>query len=737
MNIYISIFASILFATGSQASSLRKSSSRRLVSSNDEVETIEFTTENGDCDFDLLANALQDQCGDGCDLISLLGRNLDEATARAAVDTLCHEALQESITSVNPNNPNRGGTAYPFYNITSEGFQFDNNFFDGGTALNAEYEPVKIIDSQGGGEIQNIFDTVAQSELISSPDYLGDNFIDGCEAQAIMCCWVQDRQANDNNGNCNNNDCFDKDPADNTDVCYTDLAASTKSNHVEGGFAIFPGDTATTGEGDAHCHGFAWSNDVTAPDYRYRGNALFFVSMYDHLETRGYVRNVPGAPMCSCIDKSPTVSRSDCTNVEVEETFVFRRVFRNERNNFIREASIESKKIEFNNCPTDDGQNNDLGRWYDQEYRGQSDVSDEVFDKHIVDDCNEGDHYERFLDSKGYALGNDNCQPVEAGTYHVQVSFGTSGGFGGEQLLSTTSNGRKVDLYSHDDNSGRQKWVITPIDNCLYHIHISGGTSGGFGGEQILSTTGNGRKVDLYSHDDNSGRQKWRIKLIPGTSLFHIQISGGTNGGFGGQQLLSTTSDGTHVDLYSHDDDSGRQKWRIIEPSTDDDGTSTANCQPPVDAGTYHIQISGGTSGGAGGEQLLSTTSNGRKVDLYSHDDNSGRQKWVITPIDNCLYHISISGGTSGGFGGAQLLSTTGNGRKVDLYSHDDNSGRQKWKIKAISGSSDLFHIQISGGTSGGFGGQQLLSTTGNGRLIDLYSHDDNSGRQKWVLNKL
>jgi len=38
--------------------------------------------------------------------------------------------------------------------------------------------------------------------------------------------------------------------------------------------------------------------------------------------------------------------------------------------------------------------------------------------------------------------------------------WGTRGGFGGQQLLSTTHDGRKVDLYSHDDNSGRQKWKI-------------------------------------------------------------------------------------------------------------------------------------------------------------------------------------------------------------------------------------------------------------------------------------
>lgn len=371
---------------------------RLLASSVDDIESISFQTTTGECNFDVLEEALQDDC-DGCDLISLLGRNLDEASARAVVDTLCHEAITASVSPVNPKNPNRGGTAFPFYNITMEGYQFDNEFFDGGTPLNAEYEAVDIIDSQGGAGIQRIFDDVAKQQLITSPEYLRDNFSEGCEAQAIMCCWVQDRQAGDNNGNCNNNDCYDKDPGDNTDVCYVDLAASSDSNHVDGGFAIYPGDSATTGEGDSHCHGFAWSNDPNAPDYRYRGNALFFVSMYDHLYQRGYVRNIPGAPMCSCIDKAPTVSRSDCTNVDVTETFTFTK-----RNRFLRKATISNQEIAFNACETLDGNDNDLGRWYDQEYRGQSAISDEIFDKHIVNDCNDGNHYEQFLASKGYTL---------------------------------------------------------------------------------------------------------------------------------------------------------------------------------------------------------------------------------------------------------------------------------------------------------------------------------------------
>ena len=59
--------------------------------------------------------------------------------------------------------------------------------------------------------------------------------------------------------------------------------------------------------------------------YRYAANKLFYyVSMYEHMYQRGYVRNVPGAPMCGCcLEKMPVVTRSDCTEIEAIEIWKF------------------------------------------------------------------------------------------------------------------------------------------------------------------------------------------------------------------------------------------------------------------------------------------------------------------------------------------------------------------------------------------------------------------------------
>jgi hypothetical protein len=129
--------------------------------------------------------------------------------------------------------------------------------------------------------------------------------------------------------------------------------------------------------------------------------------------------------------------------------------------------------------------------------------------------------------------------------------------------------------------------------------------------------------------------------------------------------------------------------------------------------------------GGVGEKYLLSCTEDGTKVDLYSFDDGSNRQKWEISKGDGDWYHIQVHGGTSGG---RTLLSTVSDGTKVDLWNHDDGSGRQRWKI---SDQGDYYHIEVYAGV-GGY--RRLLSTVEDGSKVDLYDHDDGSGRQRWIV---
>jgi len=172
-----------------------------------------------------------------------------------------------------------------------------------------------------------------------------------------MCCWTKDRQAADNNGNCNRNsysqNCVDKDPGDNTNLCFVDMERGEASTGNSGdGLVAFPDDD----EGAIHCHGLAWANDVDDSSARYKGNNLFFVSMYDHMYQRGYVENVPGAPMCGCVEQMPTVTRSDCTEIDATERF---KITYDSTTNEI-EGSIALVDINFNACQGINHRNNDL-----------------------------------------------------------------------------------------------------------------------------------------------------------------------------------------------------------------------------------------------------------------------------------------------------------------------------------------------------------------------------------------
>ena len=91
------------------------------------------------------------------------------------------------------------------------------------------------------------------------------------------------------------------------------------------------------------------------------------------------------------------------------------------------------------------------------------------------------------------------------------------------------------------------------------------------------------------------------------------------------------------------------------------------------------------------------------------------------------VFNIWISGGTNRG---KSILSCAPNGL-VDLWERDDNSGRQKWRLEKTS--DGYFNIWISGGTNHG---KSILSCAPNG-LVDLWERDDNSGRQKWRLERI
>ncbi len=188
------------------------------------------------------------------------------------------------------------------------GSQFIKMHYSGRGSWNEETEtllfpsdgtdPVQVL-KEDAAAVNEYYLNYSRNSVFKMPD-LPQFDPSVCTAHAAQCCWPRDRQAGDNNGNCNSpydEKCVDKDVADNTDLCYNELGKAPYANEIDAnGFSVYED------EGAVHCHGFAWSPNDREITTRFRANALFFVSMYDHMHNRGYVDEIPGSPMCGCVE---------------------------------------------------------------------------------------------------------------------------------------------------------------------------------------------------------------------------------------------------------------------------------------------------------------------------------------------------------------------------------------------------------------------------------------------------
>jgi len=335
----------------------------------------ECTTNNATADFSI---SYSGRCNE-----ETFEAKVDEASATCVI---CLHNAAKGTTFTEISNVVRelcldgyAAQTFPYSEITRKGPQFDNEHYSGGGEWNYEIETATGEDhlKEDASRVNDVFYYEAQRKVIEFPDksiesfnpYNSDNSIneiqdlDGCDLNAAYCCFAQDRQAGDNNGNCATPyeyNCVDKDPADNTNICYVDHARSSMASDVDSGFSIF-GDLQTGKEnieGSVHCHGFTWGDDPLSQDNVYKGNLLFYVSMYDHMTQRGYVRNIPGSPMCACAENMAVVSRADCTQVEVDEKVTFQW---NVTDSAL-DAVIYIDDIDYNACTGLDANNNLLER---------------------------------------------------------------------------------------------------------------------------------------------------------------------------------------------------------------------------------------------------------------------------------------------------------------------------------------------------------------------------------------
>ena len=181
---------------------------------------------------------------------------------------------------------------YDFYKVlSSDSKHFVPEFLDGGADWNYLNE---LPDT---AERILMADELASEHRLAWPEE--HHAFDNCEVGAGMCCWVDQREGYD-------------DRAANADVCYTDIKASRHSAHVRNGYSIYEGDT------QAYCKAWAWKPTGGTVSGAHRGNALFKTAFIDGLRGSGSVEQLPGAPLCGCMDRMPVVTAADCVKVTDE-----------------------------------------------------------------------------------------------------------------------------------------------------------------------------------------------------------------------------------------------------------------------------------------------------------------------------------------------------------------------------------------------------------------------------------
>lgn len=262
----------------------------------------------------------------------------------------------------------------PFDSIAGKHVQFSNEFFDGGTTWNYEHESNVDVNRI---EIMN---EKYANKAIGMPDV--HNFKQ-CELGAAMCCYVANRKSNN----------VDADPDDNSDACYMDFSEAQESSHVRDGYSIYGNGV----EGSLNCHGFAWGNDVGYADNAFKGNSLFQVAMYDSLYQNGFSEELPGAPMCGCVEQMPVVTKASCTKVVVDQTVSVK--YDASLTEF--NVSVDIRKISHRRCD-----NSDLSSHYQSLLR-QGKVTQRAMDHldtRLVGEGNCPEAISTFLAGKGFSF---------------------------------------------------------------------------------------------------------------------------------------------------------------------------------------------------------------------------------------------------------------------------------------------------------------------------------------------
>jgi len=224
-------------------------------------------------------------------LVEYLGGTTDTDEMQQILDTRCASALAPQTD---------------LSDTTGKGPQFLKNYLDGGATWNDNYEENgSYVLSEDAAVIQSVYDTEAKTSVFATPDggtsehypFYFSNFFKGdqeCRLGVIECCYTNSRDASS--------------PFQgNSEMCALDMTGAAQSNHIKArSMTYFNAESSN----QAYCSGFAYEKDSFGDAVKY--NTFFHMAMYNNLYDKGLVKNIPGAPLCGCIEQMPIVDNADC-----------------------------------------------------------------------------------------------------------------------------------------------------------------------------------------------------------------------------------------------------------------------------------------------------------------------------------------------------------------------------------------------------------------------------------------
>mmetsp|Transcript_3648 Transcript_3648/g.8251 ORF Transcript_3648/g.8251 Transcript_3648/m.8251 type:complete len:532 (+) Transcript_3648:536-2131(+) len=284
--------------------------------------TGDISTFSGECTYEKFGNNLKTGC-----TIAELYPNGD---AEAQVEKIC-----------------RYDAPVQFVEIMGT-YQRDRRYFKGSGPLVDE----KVDGGYESARLERFEENMGSKALIGFPEYAARmkynkdngrlatednpngypanmNLFASCQLNTVMCCFTDD----------SNGDGFDANGDDTTDVCRHDLHDSPQSNHIKRGWSVFPGAETPT-----HCRGFTWKDG----EEELLGNMMYDIS-YRTTINKGYLKGIPGAPMCGCVEHMPTVETAQCRTAtktgDIQFTFT---------NDGVKVSASNTADITYKDCDNRD-----------------------------------------------------------------------------------------------------------------------------------------------------------------------------------------------------------------------------------------------------------------------------------------------------------------------------------------------------------------------------------------------